>query len=125
MVSENSKVRKLKREQRNRRHARVRAKIKGTKSVPRVSVFRSNKHIFIQLIDDSVGKTIVSSIVKFKDKNVIKGNKIEIASAIGEMLANKAKDAGINKAVFDRSGYKYHGRVKALAEGLRKGGLKF
>lgn len=125
MVSENSKVRKLKRKQRNRRHARVRAKIKGTKSVPRVSVFRSNKHIFIQLIDDSVGKTIVSSIVKSKDKSVIKGNKIEIASAIGEMLANKAKDAGINKVVFDRSGYKYHGRVKALAEGLRKSGLKF
>lgn len=115
----NSKVK-----QRTRRRARVRAKIKGTKSVPRVSVFRSNKHVFAQLIDDSTGKTIVSSVIKSKGKSVVKGNKTEIASAVGEMLAKKAQDAGINQAVFDRGGYKYHGRIKALAEGLRKGGLK-
>ncbi len=104
---------------------RVRAKIKGTAKVPRVSVFRSNRHVFAQLIDDGAGKTIVSSIVKSKGKSTIKGDKTEIASAVGEMLAKKAKDAGISQAVFDRGGYKYHGRVKALAEGLRKGGLNF
>lgn len=107
------------------RHRRVRAKIKGTVMVPRVSVFRSNKHIFAQFIDDGTGKTIVSSIVKAKDKSTIKGNKTKTASAIGELLAKKAQDAGINQVVFDRGGYKYHGRVKALAEGLRRGGLKF
>ena len=114
-----------KRNQRNRRHARVRAKVIGTLTVPRVSVFRSNKHVFAQLIDDGVGKTIVSSIIKPKDKSALKGNKTETASAVGEMLAKKAQDAGIGQVVFDRGGYKYHGRVKALAEGLRKGGLKF
>ncbi len=96
----------------------------GTKEVPRVSIFRSNKHIFAQLIDDGAGKTIVSSMVKSKSKSTIKGNKTETASTVGEMLAKKAQDAGISQAVFDRGGYKYHGRVKALAEGLRRGGLK-
>ena len=104
---------------------RVRAKIKGTVKIPRVSVFRSNKHVFAQLIDDGAGKTIISSIIKSKDKSAIKGNKTETASVVGEMLAKKAQDAGISQVVFDRGGYKYHGRVKALAEGLRKGGLKF
>src|SRR3990167_2189249 len=101
-----------------RRHNRVRAKVQGTKEIPRVSVFRSNKHIFVQLIDDSARKTIVSSIIKSKDKTTVKGNKTEAASAIGEILAKKAQDAGISQVVLDRGGYKYHGRVKALAEGL-------
>lgn len=118
-------MRKLKREQRKSRHNRVRAKIKGTESVPRVSVFRSNRHVFVQLIDDAAGKTLVSSVVKSGKKTAMKGTKTEGASAIGEMLAKKAQDAGINKVVFDRGGFKYHGRVRALAEGLRKGGLSF
>lgn len=108
-----------------RRHARVRAKIKGTTSTPRVVVFRSNRHIFAQFIDDAAGKTLVSSIVKSKKKGLVKGTKTEVAAKIGEALAAKAKEAGIDKVVFDRGGYKYHGRVKAFADGLRKGGLKF
>lgn len=108
-----------------KRHKRVRAKIEGTASVPRVSVFRSNRHIFVQVIDDASGKTLVSSAIKPDKKNTLKVNKSEKASAVGETLAKKAQDAGISKVVFDRGGYKFHGRVKALAEGLRKGGLKF
>ncbi|MBI2063848.1 MAG: 50S ribosomal protein L18 [Candidatus Yanofskybacteria bacterium] len=110
---------------RNKRHARVRAKIKGTASIPRVSVFRSNLHIFAQIIDDATGKTLVSNDIKSVKKTTAKGTKIEKASVIGETLAKKAQETGINKVVFDRGGYKYHGRVKALADGLRKGGLKF
>lgn len=106
------------------RHARVRAKIKGTKEIPRVSIFKSNRHLFIQFIDDSVGKTILSNIIKPPAKGA-KGNKTEIAGLMGEMLSQKAKEAGISKVVFDRGGFKYHGRIKALAESLRKGGLKF
>ena len=107
------------------RRKRVRAKIIGTSAVPRVSVFRSSRHIFVQIVDDSVGKTLVSSLIKSKGKSVPRGAKTELAGKVGEMLAQKAKEAGITKVVFDRGGYKYHGRVKALAEGLRKGGLKF
>ena len=114
------------------RHRRVRAKIKGTKSVPRVSVFRSNRHVFVQIIDDATGKTLISASDILKAKSGAKGgaktkkeSKTAKAGLIGEVFAKKAKDAGINKIVFDRSGYKYHGRIKALAEGLRKGGLKF
>lgn len=108
-----------------RRHNRVRALIRGTSDRPRVSVFKSNKHIFVQLIDDDKGKTIVSSKVISGKKTKLKGAKTEIAKKIGELVGEKAKEAGIKEAVFDRGGYKYHGRVKALAEGLRAGGLKF
>lgn len=108
-----------------RRHKRVRAKIEGTKDVPRVSVFKSNRHIFVQFIDDQEGKTILSSAVKSAKKSTLKGNKTEISATIGKELAEKAKEAGIKKVVFDRGGFKYHGRVKALAESLRKGGLEF
>lgn len=114
-----------KQQHRIRRHKRVRARIQGAAQRPRASVFKSNKHIFVQLIDDQIGKTILSSkVVSFK-KSKIKGNKTEKASEIGKMVAEKAKTAGIKEIVFDRGGYKYHGRVKALAEGLREGGLKF
>jgi large subunit ribosomal protein L18 len=116
---------KAKRENRIKRHTRVRAKITGTKEIPRVSVFRSNRHLFVQVIDDLTGKTLMSSIVKSKTKSTMKGTKSETATKIGEMIAEKAKAAGISKIMFDRGGYKYHGRVKALAEGLRKGGLEF
>lgn len=103
----------------------MRAKIVGTASVPRVSVFRSNRHTFVQVIDDSTGETLLSSIVKSKKKSTLKGTKTEIAEKIGESLAQNAKEKGISTVVFDRGGYKYHGRVKALADGLRRGGLKF
>lgn len=97
----------------------------GTKEVPRVSVYKSNQHIFVQFIDDVAGKTIFSSIIKPAAKSTMKGTKTEKAATIGELLAKKAKDAGIKKIAFDRGGFKYHGRIKALADGLRKGGLEF
>ena len=115
---------KIKRKHRIRRHNRVRASIKGTRERPRVSVFRSNKHIFVQLINDTVGKTILSSKMVFDKKFNLKEHKTAQAAEIGKKVAKKAKEAGIERAVLDRSGYKYHGRVKALAEGLREGGLK-
>ena len=116
-----------KQQQRKRRHTRVRAKINGTAEIPRVSVFRSNKHIFVQLIDDKNNKTLISNALKSQDKPELKGKKTKtnIAGLTGEKLALEAKEKGISTVVFDRGGYKYHGRVKALAEGLRKGGLKF
>jgi large subunit ribosomal protein L18 len=119
-----SKIMLEKKEKRKRRHKRVRAKIKGTKEVPRLCVFRSAKHIYAQLIDDEEGKTIVSA----KDQD-LKGKKplkkTEKAKMVGILIAQKAREKKIEKVVFDRAGYKYHGRVKALAEGAREGGLKF
>ncbi|MGB2762085.1 MAG: 50S ribosomal protein L18 [Minisyncoccales bacterium] len=115
-----------KQEKRYRRHKRVRAKISGNSNIPRLCVFRSNKRIYAQLIDDEKGKTILSStefeIKKSKDKQT---TKITIANQIGELIAKKAVEKKIKKVVFDRGGYKYHGRVKALADGAKKGGLQF
>lgn len=106
----------------NERKARVRAKITGTTDRPRLSVFRSNSHIYGQLIDDVKGKTLVSgSDLGLKEK----GNKSEVAGKVGEELAKKAVAKKIKKVTFDRNGFKFHGRVKALAEGARKGGLEF
>ncbi len=108
------------------RHKRIRAKISGTKEQPRLSVFRSNKHIFLQLIDDSSQKTLVSaSDLKINLSAGGKGTKTEIAKEVGKELAKLAKAKKIKKVVFDRGGYKYHGRVKASAEGAREGGLSF
>jgi large subunit ribosomal protein L18 len=105
------------------RHKRVRAKIKVLAETPRLCVFRSNKHIYAQLIDDSEGKIIlIASDLELKKKS---GKKTDIAARVGELLAGKAIEKKIEKAVFDRGGYQYHGRVKALADGARKGGLKF
>ncbi len=112
-----------KREKRIQRHRRVRAKIEGTKAVPRVSVFRSNRHIFVQVIDDASSKTLISS--HDVSKNKIKGTKSEKAATVGARVAEKLKASGITKIVFDRGGFKYHGRVKALADALRKNGLEF
>ena len=107
------------------RKRRIRAKMLKSKRHPRLSVFRSNKYIFAQIIDDVKGKTLVS----FSDRNLPKSKEkkdnVSIAKAVGEGLAKEAKSKKITKVVFDRSGYKYHGRVKALAEGAREGGLKF
>ncbi len=117
------KISKL--QHRARRRNSIRAKIKGTVEVPRISVFRSNRHMFVQLIDDSTGKTILSNTIEPKTKNKAKSAKTETAALIGETIAQKAKEAGISKVVFDRGGFRYHGRIKALADGLRKGGLQF
>lgn len=113
----------LKREKRKIRHKRIRKKIRGVKNRPRLFVFRSAKHIYCQLIDDERGKTILSaSDFELKEK---KGKKVEIAKEVGRLIAKKARELRIENIVFDRGGYKYHGRIKALAEGAREGGLKF
>ena len=106
-----------------RRHARVRAKISGTAEAPRLCVYRSNKNIEAQLIDDTKGNTLVaSSSMSLKLEN---GSNIEAASKVGKDIAEKAIAKGLKKIVFDRSGYIYHGRVKALAEAAREAGLEF
>ena len=106
---------------------RIRKKISGTPERPRLSVFRSNKHIYAQLIDDEAGRTLVAASTRSKElAGQLEGKtKTEQAKMVGELLAQKAKQAGISNAVFDRNGYKYHGRVKALADGAREGGLIF
>lgn len=106
-----------------RRAARVRAKISGTAGRPRLSIFRSLKHVYAQLIDDEHGKTLVfASEAELKNA---KGKKVDLALQVGELVAKKATAAGITTVVFDKSHYKFHGRIKAVAEGARQGGLKF
>lgn len=114
---------KIKKQLKEKRRARIRAKVKGTKARPRLSVFRSLKHLYVQLIDDQAGKTLVAaSDTEIKSA---KGKKTDLALAVGKLLAKKAADKKITKAVFDRAGNKYHGRIKAVAEGARLGGLEF
>lgn len=110
-----------KRHIRLRRKRRIRAKISGTVTRPRLSVFRSNQYIFAQLIDDSAGQTLAQA----DDRTIKKGTKVARAKTVGEKLAEHAKKKNIDACVFDRGGYRYHGRVKALAEGAREGGLHF
>ncbi|MCM8782192.1 MAG: 50S ribosomal protein L18, partial [Candidatus Omnitrophica bacterium] len=108
---------------RKKRHQRVRSKIMGDEKKPRFSVFRSNKYNYVQLIDDEKGRTLVSaSDLELKKKELTKTEK---AFALGKLIAQAAKEKGLKKVVFDRSGYLYHGRVKAVAEGAREGGLEF
>jgi large subunit ribosomal protein L18 len=109
---------------RKRRHLRVRGKLSGTAERPRLVVSRSNKGIAAQLVDDLDGRTLASA-TWLQLKKSFKGNKTAQAAEVGKLLAANAKKAGIEQAVFDRAGYLYHGRVKALAEGAREGGLKF
>jgi large subunit ribosomal protein L18 len=104
---------------------RIRKNVKGTAKSPRLSVFRSNKDIYAQLIDDATGLTLASANSRQKDLAAISGNKTEKAALVGKTIAQKAKDLGIEACVFDRGGYLYHGRVKSLADGAREGGLKF
>lgn len=111
---------KLKR--RKRIHGRVRKKITGTAGKPRLNVFRSNKYIYAQLIDDVDGKTIAQAS-SYEAAVANEGDKSSQAKAVGQLIAERAKAAGIERALFDRGGYLYHGRVKALAEGAREGGL--
>lgn len=112
---------KAKQEKTARRHRRVRAKVKGVKDKPRLSVFRSNRSLFLQLIDDGSGRTLVSVGVK----EVKAGKPMDVSREMGKLLATKAGTKKIKKVVFDRGAYKYHGRVKAVAEGAREGGLEF
>lgn len=112
------------REARERRHRRVRGKLAGTAARPRLSVFRSNRGIFAQLVDDETGRTLAAASWLGLKKG-FKGGKSEQAAEVGKQLAAAAKKAGIESVVFDRGGYLYHGRVKALAEGAREGGLVF
>ena len=107
-----------------KRHARVRAKISGTAARPRLDVFRSNANIYAQIIDDENGVTLLSASTLEKEFEGYGGNK-EAAKAVGTMIAKKALERGITEVVFDRGGYVYHGRVQALAEAAREGGLKF
>ena len=110
--------------QRLKRHKRVRAKLSGTPERPRLNVFRSEKNIYAQVIDDVAGNTLVSASSLEKGFEG-RGNNCEAAAKVGEAIAQRAKDKGIDTVVFDRGGYLYHGRVKALAEGARKAGLEF
>ena len=110
--------------QRQKRHKRVRAKVFGTTQRPRLNVFRSEKNIYAQIIDDVAGKTLVSASSLEKDFSC-DGTKTDAAKQVGQLVAERAKAKGIETVVFDRGGYVYHGRVKALAEGAREGGLQF
>src|SRR5215203_2835404 len=106
-----------------KRRRRVRAKVRGSAERPRISVFRSNRGLFVQLIDDDAGRTLAS--VQWTESDLRSLKPMEQAAQAGKLLAERAKAAGVETAVFDRGGYQFHGRVKALAEGAREGGLSF
>lgn len=113
-------------ERRSRIRMRIRKKIKGTAESPRLAVYRSNKQIYVQVVDDLNGVTLLSASSREKDVAAQTGiKKSEQAKLVGKLLAAKCKEKGIESVVFDRSGYKYHGRVKSLADAAREGGLKF
>ncbi|MFH0951718.1 MAG: 50S ribosomal protein L18 [Patescibacteria group bacterium] len=114
-----------KNQQKERRINRVRSKIKGTGQRPRLAVFRSQRAIYAQLLDDAKGRTLVAASSRELSSKEKKNISVAVAQTVGELIAKKAKEAKITSVVFDRRGYKYHGRVKALAEGARQGGLKF
>ena len=116
---------KEKRERRRRRHWQVRRKLSGTAQRPRLCVFRSNKHISAQLVDDSEGRTLLAVSTLALRRDLTRGGNVEAAQAVGDRLARLARERGITRVAFDRAGYKYHGRVKALAEAARAGGLEF
>ena len=114
-----------KNERRIRIKNRIRKVVSGTEARPRLSVFRSNKEIYAQIVDDVTGKTISAASSRDKDISSAKGNKTEIAALVGKSVAEKAIKAGVETISFDRGGYLYHGRVKSLADGAREAGLKF
>ena len=116
---------KTRRELRSRRHLRVRKKVSGTAGRPRLVVFRSLRHIYAQLVDDDRGVTLLGVGDTSEGAQVTGNGKVVRGKAVGKLLAEKAKAAGISSVVFDRGGYRYHGRVKAVAEGAREGGLQF
>lgn len=108
---------------RGRRHLRVRKKITGTPARPRLVVSRSSRHVFVQVVDDTVGKTVASASTMEADVRTLTGGKTEQAKKVGELVAERARSAGVEAVVFDRGGNKYHGRVAAIADGAREGGL--
>ena len=112
---------KTRQEKRFRRHLRVRNKVIGTAERPRLVVFRSLKHIYAQLVDDTANRTLAT----VSDLAIEQGKKGERATEVGKLIAERAKTAGVTRVVFDRAGYRYHGRIKAVADGARKGGLEF
>ncbi|WP_299115201.1 50S ribosomal protein L18 [uncultured Winogradskyella sp.] len=114
-----------KNERRQRIKNRIRKIVSGTEARPRLSVFRSNKEIYAQIVDDVTGKTIAAASSRDKDVSSAKGNKTEVAALVGKAIAERALKAGVETISFDRGGYLYHGRVKSLAEGAREAGLKF
>ena len=114
-----------KNEKRLRIKSRIRKVVSGTEARPRLAVFRSNKEIYAQIIDDVTGKTIIAASSRDKDITSAKGTKSEIATLVGKAIAERAIKVGVDTISFDRGGYQYHGRVKSLAEGAREGGLKF
>ena len=116
----NNRKRSKKVARRGRIKRGVRAKVSGTKERPRLSVYRSNKHIYAQLVDDLEGHTLVAAS---STENGAEGKPVDVSRAVGKKLAERAQEAGVSNAVFDRNGFKYHGRVQALAEGAREGGL--
>lgn len=107
---------------RARRRGKIRSTISGTQAIPRLSVFRSNKGMYLQLIDDEAGKTLASA---YNTEVKVKSGKTTVSQELGKLIAEKAQKAGVKKIVFDRGGYQYHGRVKAAADGAREGGLEF
>ena len=110
---------------RSRRHSRVRKKVTGTTARPRLVVFRSARHIEVQVVDDSVGKTLASASTMEADVRAVDGDKTTKAQTVGKLVGERAKDAGVTSVVFDRGGYRYHGRVAAVAHGAREAGLEF
>ena len=110
---------------RNRRHLRIRKRVMGTPERPRLAVFRSLSHIYAQVIDDVAGTTLAAASDLEADLRKADGKKAEVAKQVGTLVAQRAKDAGISQVVFDRGGFIYHGRVKALADGAREAGLSF
>jgi large subunit ribosomal protein L18 len=113
----------MKEARRLKRRRRVRAKVRGTSARPRISVFRSNRGVFAQLVDDDAGRTLAA--VSWTESELRALSPLEQAQRAGAVLAQRAREAGVERAVFDRGGYQYHGRVKALADGAREGGLDF
>jgi large subunit ribosomal protein L18 len=108
---------------RGRRHLRLRKKVAGTTARPRLVVSRSSRHVFVQIVDDTIGKTVASASTMEADLRSFEGDKTAKARKVGELLAERAKSAGVEAVVFDRGGNKYHGRIAAIAEGAREGGL--
>ena len=114
-----------KNESRQKRHVRVRKKVEGSTARPRMNVYRSTNHIYVQVIDDGAGHTLAAISSLDKSLGLKTGGNVEAAKAVGKAIAEKAKAAGVEKVVFDRGGYLYHGRIAALADGAREGGLQF
>ena len=116
---------RTKQEQRRRRHRRVRKQVMGTAERPRLAVFRSNRHIYVQAIDDIAGRTLASASTVEKDQRAGATATVDAARAVGTSIGERLKAAGVNTAVFDRGGFQYHGRVAAIAEGARAAGIEF